>query len=291
MPRGVSLSEKARLEWSELLRLADKHYERNVAPTKIFVDMFRNNAAHWTNKDLSSRSWAYDRATANLVYSSVKNTLPRVLLQHPKVLVKPMAQATGRIGRLGQQPPEVRWNAALGVQQFLNWRVREFDFKRQSEKVQLDDHLRGMGAIRHGFAAPEDVAYTTRGGRKVEFSHHEHIRPGWPFAIYWSLDEMRLDPLARSDQELQWVGFRDLWRMDDLKKFPNVKVPSGLEPTVIAGLEPNEMLNTHHDDTHAHEVLGRVPIMEIWDRRTHRVIWWSPRLNQEIGMADWPIDW
>jgi len=188
MPRGVSLSQKARLEWSELLRLADKHYERNVAPTKIFVDMYRNNSAHWTPKDLSARSWAYDRATANLVYSSVKNTLPRVLLQHPKVLVKPMPQATGRIGRLGQQPPEVRWHAALGVQQFLNWRVREFDFKKQSEKVQLDDHLRGMGAIRHGFAAPEDVSYTTRGGRKVEFSHHEHIRPGWPFAIYWPLD-------------------------------------------------------------------------------------------------------
>jgi hypothetical protein len=178
----------------------------------------------------------------------------------------------------------------MSVQRMMNWRVREFDFKQQVEQVQLDDYLRGMGVIRHGYAAPSDVSYEKR-DRKIEFSHHQHIRPGWPFAIYWPLDEVRFDPLARSVEQLQWVGFRDYWRREDLLKFPKVTVPDDLVETRIAGFEGEDRPSASSDESkEALEVLGRVPIFEIWDRRTHRILYWAPSIDREIGIEDWPLD-
>jgi len=291
LARGQFLSEKQRSEWQELLRLSELHYERHIASTQIFVDMYRNNAAHWVQKDLERHEWQYDQATANLTYASVKNTMPRVLIQHPKVFVKPRAFATGRADRISGADPRVRWSHALSIQQYENWRIKEFNFKGQVERVQLDDHLRGMGAIRHGFAAPEDVAYDQR-DKRIEFSHHQHIRPGWPFAVYWSLDEVRFDSLARSEEEMQWVGFLDQWRLEDLKKFPKVTVPKHLQPTVIAGLDIEDDIKRRTAAAGGHMTpLGRIPILEIWDRRTKRVIWWAPAIDQEIGVADWPLEW
>jgi hypothetical protein len=291
MARGPYLSEKQRQEWRELLRLSERHFEKNVRPTRVFVDMYRSNAAHWTPQAVQRKDWGYEKTTANLVYQGVKNTLPRSLIRHPRVLVLPRRMATARRDRLAAQPPGVRYTAALAVQHYLNWRVREFDFKAQAERVQLDNYLRGMGLIRHGFAAPEDVSYLSR-DKEIEFSHHQHIRPGWPFAVHWPLEELRLDPLARSPEELQWVAFRDMWRLEDLKKFPKVRVPEGLAATVIAGINPEDDAKTRVEAAeNAIQVLGRCPILEIWDRRTHRTIWWSVALDQEIGLQDWSLEW
>lgn len=296
MARGLFLSEKQRQEWREFLRLSHKHYQNNIRPTKVFVEMYRNNGAHWhshthVHGGLQSRSWPYDATTANLTYTSVKNTLPRVLLHHPKVQVQPRPMATGRAERLSGQTLAIRWQAALHIQQMLNWRMKEFDFRRQAERVQLDNHLRGIGGIRHGFAAPEDVSYRTR-DKTIEFNHHEHIRAGWPFAIYWSPDETRMDALARSPEEMQWIGFRDVWRIEDLKKFPDVQIPDGLVPTIIAGFDAGDDPKDQVDaNNRALQVLGRIPILEIWDRRTKRVIWWAEGLDQEIGVKEWPLDW
>ena len=290
MARTPSLSEKQRSEWRELLRLSNRHHNKRIFPTKKFVDMYRFNDAHWAHSDADQSEWPYDRSTVNLSFARVKNVLPRTLARHPKVLVKPRSMATGRADRLGGQDAEVRWAGAASVQQLLNWRLVEFDFKQQAERVQLDNMLRGMGGVRHGFAAETDKSYVQR-DREIEFVHHKHIRPGWPFAIYWPLENTRFDSLARSVDEMRWIAFSDSWRLDDLKQFPKVNVPASLTNTVLAGIEEDDTAREKIEAAERNiEILGRVPILEIWDRRTKRVIWWAESLDKEIGLQDWPID-
>lgn len=300
MPRGKNFREPRREMWREHFRLADRHYSRYITPTEVFSKMYATNAAHWLTTGHPTRdvrdaaeSWEYDAITENLVYRNTRSTLARILLRHPKVLVRPRPLATSRAERLRGQPPGVRHLGAAFVQQLENWRVTEFDFKRQVKRAQQDKYLRGICAIRHGYAAPEDVEYESRSGT-IEFQHHQHIRPGWPFAVYQPLETMRFDPLARSLDEMQWVAFRELWILDDLKKFPNVLVPDELVPTIVAGMDEGDDTRLKveaQSNSQVNKILGRVPVWEVWDRRTKQVFWWAPQLSREIGSQDWPLDW
>jgi hypothetical protein len=286
MARRPFLSDKKRMEWQILMREADRRWATIVEPTELYADMYAHNASHWAAID----SWTYDAITANLVYANVKSLLPKTLMRHPHVRVRPRPLATGRVDRIGGKDPGARWRASLAIQQLVNWRVQEFDFKREVQKAQLDDYLRGWGVIRHGYSAVEDVSYFLR-DRAIEFNHHQHVREGWPFAVYWPLEDLRLDPLAKSIEELQWCAFRTLWRLEDLKKFSKVVVPDTLAPSMTVGSSASDDTRSRLDRMeHDAEVLGRVPIWEIWDRRTHRVLYWSAGLEKEIGVEDWPLD-
>lgn len=300
MPRN-RLSQSDRDEWKELIRLSSEHHAQFIEPTRVFAEMYANPNAHWHEEgNPGEGGWPYDRITINFVYADAKTILPQILMRHPKVTVSPGRFLTRLSDRLGRRDPEAlrrRQVASLVIEQLTNWRIREFDFRTQMRRAALEDFIRGISIIRHGFIADGGQTDQPEGGenvervvrdRTIEFEHHQHLRPGWPYAVHWPLDFVRFDPLAISTDEMQWIGFQKFWQLDDLKSQSRFSLPSDFSATHIADVSRRDV--TERLTKTKEEHLGRVLVTEIWDRRTKRVIHWVEDWGREIGVEDWPID-
>lgn len=296
MPRKPKLNTKDLAEWQAQFKLAEDFHVSKIKPTAQIVQAYRRSAAHWPQTQLddlgrvsSNGGWPYDAITANLIFAGFQGLEPRVLMRAPRIRVKPASRVTGRFARLGDGSPDnvLRHVLSAVVQQIVNWRVREFDFKDQLKRAHFDDYFRGYGAIRHGYKA--ETSRIVR-NRQVETEYHQHIRPGWPFAVHQPVAEFRHDALARDPSAWQWVAFAKMWRMDDLEADSRFSVPKGRGPTHYAGLD-RELDPTGDDNKffdRYRDTLGRVQVWEVWDRRTNRIIHWVGEWETELGVEDWP---
>jgi hypothetical protein len=258
-----------------------------MVPSKRFRSAYSKNYVHWADLK-ANEGWPYDMATSNMIYSTAQTVLPQASLKFPNVMVSPMTRVTNRASRLGENPQD-RAVAAFVVQELVNWRIREFDFRKQVKLAQADDYFRGRGVIRHGYAADDDVERDL-GKRRIEFNHHQHIRPGWPYAVHVPIDDVRFDPTTDLEENRQWVSFNHLWRVDDLKAYDKFTVPRGLEADHLVGVDEDDPEDVKDDARKHKAVIGRVLVQEIWDRRRKEVIYWVPSINKEIGVEDWPLE-
>lgn len=295
----AKLTDDELKEWTAAMSLADVFYEDHVLPTERYSAAYKYNEAHWPDLDQddlgvlrSNHTWPYDAITANMMYAHYRSHEPSVIMRHPKVNVRPASRVTNRFRQLaagapgGQDDPFTRFVAAALVQQICNWRVREFDFKKQMTMAYQDDYFRGFGIIRHGYI-PET---TRRDGKKTLLTEpHKHKREGWPYAVYTHLSDVRFDALPRDPDEQEWVAFRDWWRLDDLKADPRkFSIPENASATHISTRLPrNPKVRIQFEAEHT-DALGRVEVWQIWDRRKQRIIYWGP-WGRDILIEDWPF--
>lgn len=283
MARRRRLSVEAKRDWCAEMNLAEMFWRKNVRPTKVYADAAVSNMVHWRET-----SWNYDFVTANMVYANQQAILPRVLMRQPKVIVKPASRLTRAFARVGEASPTDRFLAAALVGQIANWRWREFDFTKQIRRAVRDDHDRGIGFVQHGFLGIGD-ANRTDGKKNVEFLNHKHMREGWPYAVHRNVDEVRWDQRARENDERRWVGFKRLWLPQDLKAYFGLRTDPPV--TEVIGSDMYDSLVERQKFEKANgDAVGYTGVWEIWDRRTHEIIYWFDKQEDDLAVVDWPLE-
>ena len=177
---------------------------------RLLISMYRGGESAHMGRGM-------DTEFANIVNKvfPVANTLMgQVASRNPKVQVFPRSRDSVK--------------SALPVEHLVNYDIEEMDFKRQTNQALLHNLFAPMGFLQHGFTPSRE--FESESGRRLNL--YRPAKPDKPFMRARPIWDVLMDPTQRSfhvDEGMEWVAFRDLMWLQDIKDNPNMKNREGLD--------------------------------------------------------------
>jgi hypothetical protein len=206
------MSDKTFKLWQERLRFAKNTWMRKgligtqqASVMRMLIEFYRGN--QWAHLSGIPGLEDEDLACVNKIFPVANTINGDVASRNPKVQVFPRNEDSA--------------GKAIPVENLINYDIEELNFKRQSNKA-LSGHLFApFWAVRHGFTPSEETE--TEGGRRLHL--YRPAKPDRPWIRAWPCWNTLMDPRAESfhvDEGLEWVAFREVQFLEDIKDNPNM---------------------------------------------------------------------
>jgi len=211
-----------------------------------------------------------DEIVDNMVYTAVATIKPSIILNRPKVFVKPKRSQIST-----RQGPIDATSAALRMEGLASFLLDELEIQDELEKSVVDALLAPQGYVMVGFE-----------GKAIESDLVSMIRNEEIFVRRISPKNVIRDPEA-TDHDLKddkYICIKWVKTLEELKDDPNLKNTSDLKPNSLVEPNKKDMLGSFtikrfEDDadsafTSEENDLARVEGYDVWDRekQTFKVI-------------------
>jgi hypothetical protein len=173
---------------------------------RLLIELNRGN--QWEHLENTFRDLDEEMfSTVNKIFPIANAIVGEVASRNPRVQVFP------------NHPDAIEM--ARPVEHLLNQDIKELGFKRQSNRA-LRHHLWApLGIMQHGFT-PRDE-WVSSAGRRMQM--YRPSRPDRPWVRAVPIWNVLMDPTGESfhvDDGMEWVAFRELMRLEDIKDNPNM---------------------------------------------------------------------
>jgi hypothetical protein len=154
----------------------------------------------------------------------------------------PRAQVLPRLRTGSLQATEVAKDALL-VEALLNYDIQTQKMKRQLNRALFSSFFSPLGGvIRHGFTPTEEFYADKSGETRME--RYAPAIPDRPWIRNVKPWDIRIDPTAATfepDEDAEWVAFRQIRTIDDIKSNPKLVSRRDLKPNIRLGVSGGKM--------------------------------------------------
>jgi hypothetical protein len=270
--------------WRDRLRYAKKTWvdhgilgSQHPSHMRLLIEFYRGN--QWAHLSGIPGIHEDHLASVNKIFPIANTLHGDVASRNPQVQVFP---------RTDDSIPK-----ALPVENLINYDIEELNFKRQTNRA-LAYHLFGpFGVVRHGFTPPEE--FESESGRRMQMYRPAKSARPWIRAVKpWNV---LFDPSCdyfHPDEGLEWVAFRDVMLLADIKDNPNMIARDQLKDFQgNISQEWKDMQYGHHDAGDDPDMKNKVEVFTVYEARERT--WFQMTLdgvdNYLRDPDDWPIDW
>ena len=191
-------------------------------------------------------------ATLNIVFPIVKNIIPSLYYQNPKVLVFPNRRSDE--------------DSAPVAAEILNYYNRELEIKQVNQEIIFDAYVLGMGVCKIGYSTKfgadipdEDIEKDRAKKKERSFLEklglrkpkeeepnenvdlNEFIRAESPYIIHISPFDFGIDPRATSIHNATYIYHKLKKTLKQVKENPNYSNTSRLKPSELKGLSLGDL--------------------------------------------------
>ena len=280
-----AMSDKDYKLWQDRLRFARNVWIRHgligtkhSSVMRMLIEFYRGN--QWAHLlDAFGGLGEEDLSTVNKIYPVANTMMGEVSSQNPKVQVFP------------NDPDSIA--GVRAVQNLINYDIEELNMKRQSDKALMHHMFSPMGITRHGFTPSEES--TTKTGRALEL--YRPAKPDRPWIRTEPIWNVLMDPTKESfhvDEGMEWVAFRDIKPLADIKANPNMIAREELRD--FQGNISQEYGDMSRDQLLMREDPDRDELVEYYTVYEARERTWFQICLDGVSKPlrqpdDWPIPW
>ena len=247
--------------WMDRVKFA-RDTQENKINDNIDLSYKYYQGKHWGH-DVDGDMLYNDEIVDNMVYTAVATIKPSIILNKPKIFVKPK-----RSQMATRQGPIDATSAALRMEGLANFLLEELEIQDELEKCVVDALL-----------APQGYAMVGFDGKSVESDLISMIDNEEIFVRRISPKDVIRDPEA-TDHDLKddkFICIKWVKSLDELKDDPNLKNTSDLKPNSLVEPNKKDMLGSFtvkrfEDDadsafTSEENDLARVEGYDVWDKQ------------------------
>ena len=254
--------------WSDRVKFA-RDTQENKINDNIDLSYKYYQGKHWGH-NIEDDLLYNDEIVDNMVYTAVATIKPSIILNRPKIFVKPKRRQLET-----RQGPIDATSAALRMEGLANFLMDELEIQDELEKCVVDALLAPQGYVMVGFD-----------GKAIESDIISMIRNEEIFVRRISPKDVIRDPEA-TDHDLKddkYICIKWVKTLDELKDDPNLKNTSDLKPNSLVEPNKKDMLGSFtikrfEDDadsafTSEENDLARVEGYDVWDKenQTFKVV-------------------
>ena len=254
--------------WMDRVKFARDTQEKKINDN-IDLSYKYYQGKHWGH-DVDGDMLYNDEIVDNMVYTAVATIKPSIILNRPKIFVKPKRRQMAT-----RQGPIDTTSAALRMEGLANFLLEELEIQDELEKCVVDALLAPQGYVMVGFD-----------GKAVESDLISMIKNEEIFVRRISPKYVIRDPEA-TDHDLKddkFVCIKWIKTLQEIKDDPNLKNTSELKPNSLVEPNKKDMLGSFtikrfEDDadsafTSEENDLARVEGYDVWDRenQTFKVV-------------------
>jgi hypothetical protein len=175
-------------------------------------------------------------AVTTLGFAAYNTWSAGLLARHPRAQVLPRL-------RTGSQHATEVAKDALMVEALLNYDIQTQKMKRQYNRALFSSFFSPLGGvIRHGFTPTEEFYADDKGEKRME--RYAPAVPDRPWIRNVKSWDIRIDPTAATwepDEDAEWVAFRQIRTIDDIKANPKLVNRRDLKPNIRLGTSAGKM--------------------------------------------------
>ncbi len=219
-----------------------------------------------------------------LAFSTCNTWSAGLLARNPKVQVLPRL-------RTGTKHATEVARDAISVQALYNYDIHRMKWWRQLNAALFASFFSPLGGIiRHGFSPAEEV-YASDGVTRIE--RYNMAEPDKPWIRSTKMWDIRIDPSGANflpDEDANWVAFRQLRTLDEIKKNPNLRSRRDLRANVR--LEPGGPGSMRSMIRGSPDLADYVESWVVYDKRDRTWFELVEGLEKPLrDPEDWPIPW
>lgn len=271
-------------KWKNKLSVSDRKWEQLEKELKEYKNYYRGK--QWSDADTDINSFT-NKVTDNMVFSNIKTILPAINLNNPRFY----STAKKKPYMLGDGALFDTLTASVLVEILLDYYLKELKIKQEVDKCVLDALIGHWGIMQFGYSVETEKI---KDNKLLE--SNELIKSESPFIMRRSPLDFRCDPYAKdhSLNDAEWIAFRWVKKLEDIKDNPNYKNTADLKSNVRLDTKFNNekyigQSDSWEKDVELNKDWERVEGWDVWDKVNKRLFTIVDNHSKFLAEKDWPL--